>query len=38
LSTFDIAPDETVATRVASTGVYIVYADNGRYVKKIIVK
>jgi hypothetical protein len=38
LSTFAIAPDETVATRVASTGVYIVYADNGRYVKKIIVK
>ena len=38
LSTFAIAPDETVTTRVARTGVYIIYADNGKYVKKVIVK
>ena len=38
LSSFSIEPGETVETRVESAGVYIVYADNGKYVKKVIVK
>ena len=38
LSSFSIEPGETVETRVESSGVYIVYADNGKYVKKVIVK
>ena len=38
LSSFSIEPGETIETRVESAGVYIVYADNGKYVKKVIVK
>ena len=38
LSSFSIEPGETIETRVESSGVYIVYADNGKYVKKVIVK
>ena len=38
LSSFSIEPGETVETRVETSGVYIVYADNGKYVKKVIVK
>ena len=38
LSSFSIEPGETIDTRVESAGVYIVYADNGKYVKKVIVK
>lgn len=37
-TTFSIEPEEVVDTRVESSGVYIVYADNGRFVKKVIVK
>lgn len=38
LASYTIQPTEYVETRVANAGVYIVYADNGRYVKKIIVR
>ena len=38
LKTFSIQPSEYVETRVETAGVYIVYADNGKYVKKIIVR
>ena len=38
LSSFSIEPGETIETRVETSGVYIVYADNGKYVKKVIVK
>lgn len=38
LTSFSIEPGETVVTRVESAGVYIVYGDEGRYVKKVIVK
>lgn len=38
LKTFTIQPSEYVETRVANSGVYIVYADNGKYVKKVIVR
>ena len=38
LTTYAIEPGETVDTRVETAGVYIVYGDNGKYVKKVIVK
>ena len=38
LTTFSIQSSEYVETRVESAGVYIVYADNGKYVKKVIVR
>ena len=38
LNTFSIQPSEYIETRVQSAGVYIVYADNGKYVKKVIVR
>ena len=38
LTSFSIEPGETVETRIENSGVYIVYADNGKYVKKEIVK
>lgn len=38
LTTFSIQPSEYVETRVETAGVYIVYADNGKYVKKVIVR
>jgi hypothetical protein len=38
LSAYMIEPGETVVTRVENGGVYIVYAADGRYVKKLIVK
>jgi len=38
LSSFSIEPGESIETRVETSGVYIVYADNGKYVKKVIVK
>lgn len=38
LTTFSIQPSEYVETRVQTAGVYIVYADNGKYVKKVIVR
>ena len=38
LSAFSIEPGEIVETRIESGGVYIVYAANGKYVKKVIVK
>ena len=38
LTAFSIQPSEYVETRVETAGVYIVYADNGKYVKKVIVK
>ena len=38
LTTFSIQPSEYVETRVQAAGVYIVYADNGKYVKKVIVR
>ena len=38
LTSFAIEPGETVETRIENAGVYIVYADNGKYVKKVIVK
>ena len=38
LTTFSIQPSEYIETRVQSAGVYIVYADNGKYVKKVIVR
>ena len=38
LSSFSIEPGEIVETRIESSGVYIVYAANGKYVKKVIVK
>lgn len=37
-TSFAIEPGETVETRIENSGVYIVYADNGKYVKKVIVK
>ena len=38
LTTYAIEPGETIETRVETAGVYIVYGDNGKYVKKVIVK
>jgi len=38
LATYSIQSSEYVETQVYSAGVYIVYADNGKYVKKVIVK
>ena len=38
LTSYSIQPSEYVETQVYSSGVYIVYADNGKYVKKVIVK
>lgn len=38
LKTFSIQPTEYIETRVENSGVYIVYADNGKYVKKVIVR
>ena len=38
LTTFSIQPSEYIETRVQSAGVYIVYVDNGKYVKKVIVR
>lgn len=38
LTSFSIQSSEYVETHVESAGVYIVYADNGKYVKKVIVK
>ena len=38
LTTFSIQPSEYIETRVQSAGVYIVYADGGKYVKKVIVR
>ena len=38
VATFNIEPGETVKTRVDSEGIYIVYADNGRYITKLGVK
>jgi hypothetical protein len=38
INTFDIEPGETVETRIYNSGVYIVYADNGRYIMKLGVK
>ena len=38
LTTFDVQSGEIVETRVESNGVYIVYAENGKYVKKVIVR
>ena len=38
LSAYIIEPGETVVTRVENGGVYIVYAADGQYVKKLIVK
>jgi CheY-like chemotaxis protein len=35
---YGVQPSEYVETQVYSSGVYIVYADNGKYVKKVIVK
>jgi len=35
---FTIQPGETIDTHIASDGVYIVRADNGRYTKKIALK
>ena len=37
-TSFSIEPGETIETRIETSGVYIVYADNGKYVKKVIVK
>ena len=38
LTTYSIQPSEYIETRVQAAGVYIVYADNGKYVKKVIVR
>ena len=38
LTTYAIESGETIETRVETAGVYIVYGDNGKYVKKVIVK
>ncbi len=38
LTSYSIQSSEYVETHVESAGVYIVYADNGKYVKKVIVK
>ncbi|MBQ8989261.1 MAG: hypothetical protein IJ067_06190 [Prevotella sp.] len=38
LKTFTIQPTEYVETRVETAGVYIVEGDEGRYVKKVIVR
>ena len=38
VKTFTIQPSEYVETRVETAGVYIVEGDEGRYVKKVIVK
>ena len=38
LTSYSIQPSEYVETRVETGGVYIVYADNGKYVKKVIVR
>ena len=38
LTTYSIQPSEYIETRIQSAGVYIVYADNGKYVKKVIVR
>ena len=38
LAAYSIQSSEYVETQVYSAGVYIVYADNGKYVKKVIVK
>lgn len=38
LAAYSIQSSEFVETQVYSAGVYIVYADNGKYVKKVIVK
>lgn len=38
MKTFSIQPSEYVETRVETAGVYIVYADNGKYVRKVIVR
>ena len=38
LTMYAIEPGETIETRVETAGVYIVYGDNGKYVKKVIVK
>jgi len=38
LTSYSIQPSEYVETQVYSAGVYIVYADNGKYVKRVIVK
>ena len=38
LSTYSIEPGEVVETRVQSPGVYIVEGENGKYIKKVIVR
>ena len=38
LASYSIQSSEFVETQVYNSGVYIVYADNGKYVKKVIVK
>jgi hypothetical protein len=38
LTSYSIQPSEYVETQVYNAGVYIVYADNGKYVKKVIVR
>ena len=38
ISTFTIQPGETVETDIAVSGVYIIRAANGRYMKKLVLK
>ena len=38
LTSYSIQPSEFVETQVYNAGVYIVYADGGKYVKKVIVR